>query len=479
MTRRTLFKVLLAAGATLLFELSQPRSLASPESPPDNPERLIVHEWGTFTVLQDEEGRPIGGINADDELLPEFVHDIARMNPSSQRELPAVHAKAVPRNHSDVWARLETPVTYFYPPQGFDRPVDVSVTFRHGWLTQYYPNAKPGGPDIDADGNLRWGRITRRAAGSLAWNGLRLRGTEAGPPTSEKTWLAPRNVRATSVHTPAGERERYLFYRGVAHFEAPLRVSRTVGNELEVRTGEWPLAGDARIGPLLLVDARNDGTSAFRILDDVTVSRDGAGGPGRVLMTTPGTFTAADYSRDNLGNVRDVLHKVLTVNGLYHDEATAMLDTWEVSYFKRPGLRLFFAVPRPWTEEYLPLAVSESADITRVMIGRIEIVMPEQRATLRRISAGPASEPDWVRAASEVLGAREADLYREDWYNEVIEGRRTMLESLNIAVPSDYRAFLSLGRFRNALILDELSRRPTPALEQFVDNYQLRGFSFE
>lgn len=477
MTRRTLFTLLLVMGAASLIGLL-PSSQASPE-PPAAPERLIVHEWGTFTVLQDEEGRPIGGINADDELLPEFVHDIAGMNPSSQRELPTIHAKAVPRNHADVLARLETPVTYFYPPAGFHKPIDVTVTLRHGWLTQYYPNAKPGGPDIDAEGNLRWDRITRRAAGSLSWNGLRLRGTEPGPSTSEKTWLAPRRVRATSVHTPDGERERYLFYRGVAHFEAPLRVSRTPGNALEIRTGEWPLAQDARIGPLLLVDALNDGTSAFRILDDVAVSRDGVGGPGRLLATTPGSFAASDYHRDNLRQIRDVLHEILVRDGLYHDEATAMLDTWEVSYFKRPGLRLFFPVPRPWTEEYLPLAISESADITRVMIGRIEIVTPEQRATLRRISRGPVSQSGWVGAAAEVLNARASDLHREDWYQEVIEGRRTMLESLNISIPDDYRAFLSLGRFRNALILDELGRRPTSALREFVDSYQLRGFTFE
>ena len=477
MTRRSLLQLLLAGTAAVATTFLGAPALASSD-PPANPDRLIVHEWGTFTVLQDEAGRPIGGINTDDEVLPDFVHDIAGMNPSSLRELPTVHFKAVPRNHPDVWTRLETPVTYFYPPTGFDKPIDVTVSFRHGWLTQYYPKATPGGPDIDADGNLRWGRITRQANGSLTWRNLRLGGTNPGPATDEKAWLAPRNVRATSVTTPEGERERYLFYRGVAHFEAPIRVSRTPGNELEIRCGEWPLAQDARVGPLLLVDAGADGTSAFRILDDVTLSRDDAGAGGRVLARTPGTFSPSEYSADNLEDVRGVLHKLLVRDGLYHDEATAMLDTWEVSYFKRPGLRLFFSVPRPWTEQYLPLSVSESADITRVMVGRIEIVTPEQRATLRRIAAGPASSADWVGAAARTLRAREADLHREEWYRDVLEGRRTVLESLKIAVPDDYKTFLSLGRFRTALVLDELSRRPTPALQEFVSNYQLGAFGF-
>ena len=53
--------------------------------------------------------------------------------------------------------------------------------------------------------------------------------------------------------------------------------------------------------------------------------------------------------------------------------------TWEVTLFKSSGLRLFFMVPRAWTDSYLPLNVSVPADITRVMIGRIELVTPAQR----------------------------------------------------------------------------------------------------
>jgi hypothetical protein len=37
-------------------------------------EKWAVHEWGTFTALQDESGAAIGGINTDDEPVPPFVH---------------------------------------------------------------------------------------------------------------------------------------------------------------------------------------------------------------------------------------------------------------------------------------------------------------------------------------------------------------------------------------------------------------------
>ena len=35
-----------------------------------------IHEWGTFTALQNDAGVAAGGINVDDEPLPAFVHDL-------------------------------------------------------------------------------------------------------------------------------------------------------------------------------------------------------------------------------------------------------------------------------------------------------------------------------------------------------------------------------------------------------------------
>ena len=40
---------------------------------------LVVHEWGTFTSLQDESGQAIGGLNTDDEPVSEFVHTTLNM----------------------------------------------------------------------------------------------------------------------------------------------------------------------------------------------------------------------------------------------------------------------------------------------------------------------------------------------------------------------------------------------------------------
>src|SRR5204863_2540425 len=53
--------------------LAIPLHFANLQAQP-TPEPLIVHEWGTFTSLQNEASQAIGGINTDDEPVPRFVH---------------------------------------------------------------------------------------------------------------------------------------------------------------------------------------------------------------------------------------------------------------------------------------------------------------------------------------------------------------------------------------------------------------------
>src|SRR6266446_2519538 len=102
-------------------------------------DELVVHEWGTFTSLQNEEGRAIGGINTDDEPVPGFVHDLSKWLLLSQSEVPPMFFQGAPSCHPDVTMRLETPVIYFHPPKKGDfSKLDVHVEFRGGWLTQFY-----------------------------------------------------------------------------------------------------------------------------------------------------------------------------------------------------------------------------------------------------------------------------------------------------------------------------------------------------
>lgn len=459
---------------------------------------MTVHEWGTFTVLQDENGNAIGGINTDDEPLPNFVHDLRRMLMQSPSEVPPVYFKGAPRCHPDVIVRLETPVIYFHPPAGTDSntktQVDVNVEIRGGWLTQFYPDATPAesvaGSGSEAErarptGEFGFGHITPRTIGSLTWSALEVGGQVNGPTTTSPVWLAPRRVRCAPVTATNGESERYLFYRGVGHVDSPLRVSRDTDNtKLLIRSRFDEMGEDFRagrlakrtVGPLWLVDVRPDGSCAYATHEPVDVSQ----GDQKVIGSLPAWFDEQDYAFENLFTLRKDFSAALVRDGLNADEAEALLNTWEASYFKRPGLRLFYLVPRQWTDQVLPLHIKgvSASDIHRVMVGRIEIVTPAQRQLLRRLSANPPSNPHWLDAALKKANAGREDFYREKWYQEVMDGTK-LLSSMNLEMPADYRAYLEVGRFRNALILDELAKNPGGNLGRFVEAYDLGAYQPE
>lgn len=439
-------------------------------------DRLVVHEWGTFTALQDEQGRAIAGINTDDEPLPSFVHELNQDLVQGSTEMPTVYFKGTPRVHPDVIVRLETPVLYFYPPAGQRGAmnVNVDVAFRGGWLTQFYPDAKVDAPGV-SNQRFQFGALEPRTVGTLAWHDLKVGGDAPGPETTSPAWLAPRKVPgAASVRTAGGETERYLFYRGVGNVAAPLCVSRdprTQELRIDAQFANAPIPDAARIGPLWLVDVGDDGRLAFRTAEPAPL-------PGRddALATLPATFPPGEYG-DHLASLRKSMHAALVADGLYADEADALLNTWETSYFKRPGLRLFFLVPRQWTDYVLPLHVGSdgmAVDVSRVMVGRIELVTPRDRALLRRIAAGPVSDPRWVHEAMVKFNAGRDDYFREAWYQQLMDGTRS-LQSMHLEMPADYRAYLELGRFRNALILDELKRQPSDTLSKFIQVYGLQA----
>jgi hypothetical protein len=155
-------------------------------------------------------------------------------------------------------------------------------------------------------------------------------------------------------------------------------------------------------------------------------------------------------------------------DGLFADEADALLRTWKISYFKSPGLRLFYMCPREEIDRLLPLRISVPCDITRVMIGRIEIVTPEQRALLAKIAAAPPEDLSQMRG---VTADSQSDFFKSPdnmrRWNAVMSGDLPYRE-LGLPIPATYDAYLQLGRFRNALLLDEVKRRPTPELREYI-----------
>jgi hypothetical protein len=435
-------------------------------------DRLVVHEWGTFTALQDESGDALAGINVDDEPLPAFVHDLASYVLVRPHALAESHRwyqmKGAPQRHPSVTMRLETPVLYFYPPAGRSQPFDVrvDVSIRGGWLTEFYPAADAEAPGLDRR-TLRFGDITPQTIGRLAWPRVTVGTNTPGPVTDEHVWTTPRQVQAASLSVPVklgSEHEKFLFYRGVGHLNVPLRIATNVYDDmLSVRAqcGE-ALQGrqTAEVAALWLVQARRDGTTAYRTLAPINLSAN----DDSVLASVARSFRQTDFSAENEQRLRAEMHAALLAAGLFADEAHAMLSTWQRAYFHTAGLRLFFVVPRAWTDFILPLAISRPADVQRAMIGRIELVTPEQRALLRKLSTVAVSDQAWVKQIRPSPAA------------EKFFAGRSEFGDLGVAIPEDYQAYLSLGRFRNALVLAEQRARPTPELAGFIKAYQLGGY---
>jgi len=344
----------------------------------DTPAGLVVHEWGTFTSLQNERGEAIGGINTDDEPVPAFVHSFDSRLVSGPPQRDQFGLKGVFQlPHPDITMRLETPVVYFYRPAGSAQmKLDLSVTFHGGYLSQYYPNVT-GSPPVTQD--LKTGAykaVTEQTMHTITWPNLQIGTDGVGPKTVDRVWTAPREVKADNVTSEKGESEKFLFYRGVGHLDSPLQVLKDGSN---LRLAGLPVLQPPMNRMFLksawLVDIRPDGTVAFQAFKALNAP---AVPDGEVYG-----FTAlADYSAENLSKLKSVMRDSLVAEGLFADEADAMLNTWEASYFKAPGLRVFYIVPKGWVEQVLPMKVSVPADITRVMVGRIELVSPQQRALL-------------------------------------------------------------------------------------------------
>lgn len=410
------------------------------------PQPLVIHEWGTFTSLQDEMGRTLGGINADDEPVPAFVHGMNSFLIQPNGEVPRF-SKGVAFARPDVTMRLETPVVYFHPPKDAALPltVDLKVSFRGGLLAEFFPLAQMS--EVKD-----WNKITPETVGTLTWPQLKVGTDGKGPKTTDRVWLAPRAVKAASVTATNGESEKFLFYRGVGHLNSPLQARHSSdGKTLSLHSqlsSDLASLPPMKVRKLWLASFNEDGKCAFRPLPEIALDKNGE----LELLQTSANFASADYSKDALRKLRTQMHAALMEDGLFADEADALLNTWELSYFKSGGLRLFFTVPREWTDFHLPLEVSVPAEIKRAMIGRLELITPAQRSLMNEL-------------ARAVIPAKRLTENGVTYTNFVPSA----------AVKSAYQ---DLGRFRSALLLNELKSHPTDSLKALAQVNRLTVVSF-
>jgi len=332
------------------------------------PADFAVHEWGTFTLVVGSDGRMLSGLEVEEESLPPFVLGLAGYSSAS---------KGIARPVSGVTVKMETPVLYFYSDE--PRTVRVEVGFRGGAITQWYPD-RIGGEQLPGTSSLP--RATPPApidfgAGhrGAAWWQVDVLGRDTplaiSAPRNQETlqWPRARVAGANRLRGIKGEVEGFIFYRGMGNFALPLQVTAAGGGPTLHN------AGAERIPFAFLYENRAPAGESV-------VWWSGALAAGeKVTADTRDAIGCMSASRF----IEGTLPRELVRAGLTVDEARAMLATWRESYFQRPGLRLFWIVPRAFTDTILPITITpRPAKLERVLVGRTEILTPAFEAELVR-----------------------------------------------------------------------------------------------
>ncbi|MDT4897959.1 MAG: hypothetical protein QOH25_3036 [Acidobacteriota bacterium] len=305
--------------------------------------RLVVHEWGTFTSIAGRDGvalewRPLNGPSD----LPKFVHTIQEANEGLR------HRAVQGKGDMTARVRMETPVLYFYSGEEMD--VSVKVDFPKGKITEWYPQARTVGTNVD------WGRLKVMPGAALTFP---VGSSESHYYPAREVDAAP--VQVCSTNNKPAQQEKFLFYRGVGNFDLPLSV------KLEGESVVLKNLGKDEIAHLVIFENRG-GKIGYRLCDAFT---------GEMTHERP----VLDKSMDAL---LEDLKQILVASGLYEKEAAAMIKTWRSSWFEE-GMRVFYVLPRHTTDQILPVTIEpRPAELVRVLVGRAEVITPQMEKTVQQ-----------------------------------------------------------------------------------------------
>jgi len=369
-----------AAALSALAPFASAQEAPQAEPPPAN---YVAHEWGTFTSMVSTEGVALDGLHHEEEELPKFVHDLLKIDAYGHTEtkLPA----------SRVTQKMETPVIYFHSDEALR--VQVRVWFERGLMTQFYPLPSTVYPEL-ADARAQRIDMSKVDGSCLEWD-LDLVPRSAGAPKeipavgTDHPWSFARQTSSCYVRTrPAAgsparaEAEHYVFYRGL---------------------GRWQPAVSLRAEPRGVATLHNGMAQAIPFCALLELGEHG----GRFAIGKP--LAADGDQRFDLGAIawiadREQLSRQigaavmqgLVQQGLYLDEARAMVATWTRSWFCKDGARAIYVLPREQVDAVLPLHLQpRPKELVRVLVGRLEYITPESQARVEqalrdRTSADPA-----------------------------------------------------------------------------------------
>ncbi len=334
---------------------------------------LTVHEWGTFTAQYTEFGEPKTDLHLTvEEPVPDFVFNIGYdklhcTRPYGKGDYTFSSIKSV---INKISIRMETPVLYFYSDTAISH-VHVKVGFRQGSINEMYPFP------IAFENQEHFGMITKIESidcgifdgGFGSYTGKAEWIIDILAPYAQdklthsdsivpEIWSAPRKTQANLIRSE-NQVEKYIFYRGLGSFENKLKPIYTQSGNLVLKN-----------------------TTGKRLNFVMVYEKDRY---GRRYIWTPHNLESSYFlyfSRNNtvidddtwMLKYRESFVDALVAEGLFRDEAEAMLNTWKESYFEKPGVKIFWITPRSLTDGILPLNISHTPKhIERVLVGRTEI----------------------------------------------------------------------------------------------------------
>jgi len=354
------------------------------EQPPVN---YIAHEWGTFTSVQAADGvqMPWNPLLASE--LPKFVYDL-----TSGR----IGFVDLSKSAFVARQRMETPVIYFHGDQVFK--VDVDVIFPKGNVTEWYPRGLRPMRSLAGKPAISWPGVTVIPQGSPEAKELLARLPKEN---SGSHYYAAREAEAdfVSVANPQGdaEVEKFLFYRGVGDFIAPLQVTVPNPKSAQLRLEN---TGDLTLQSLFVVRV-GEGLMTITPVGDLASKKDAT-----VNQSDP---IPIDEGRAKLGGMlRDGLARA----GLNASEADAMVKTWDDSWFGERGVRVLYILPQSWADAVLPLKLTPTPNqLVRVFVGRAEVITPQvEQALTQEIDRGMTD--DLTARAESVKNIRSLGLGR-------------------------------------------------------------------
>lgn len=327
---------------------------AAPRAAQTQPQNVTAHEWGTFTTVAGEDGQsmtwvPLGGPTDLPCFVEHYKNRLFKVL-ANDAEAPTPIDYDTARSSLMGKVRMETPVLYFYSKS--DAAVSVRVRFPQGLLTEWYPTATATQPNVlprvlddpSVMGGLDWPyvQITPSRAPTLPMG------------TGPSHYYAARETDAAPISVN-GRDEKFLFYRGVAGFSAP--ISAVLAGDGSVRVtnlGHEPI-------PNVVLFENHAGLIRYR-----------SAGALKSAITLDKPAASSD-----LATLRSDLVTMLVRAGLYEKEAQAMVDTWRDSWFEE-GTRVFYVLPRASVDAILPLTITPApAAIARAFVGRMELITPE------------------------------------------------------------------------------------------------------